>query len=282
MFQYFSALIVYLVILSLIVSGVVYAVEKEEVESINIDGAILADSVSFSEVEQFIDGRYIDGASFDMGSDYTYGSWYLTNDTLRYRGVGIQYSDIYVKGLTPDGGIIRVSYTIDNPNDNRMRFWIQKAGLLDKDSYLLEYTGEEIVIKEGLFKSTIWSIPYSLKDNQIVTTYYNPDTQLIRIEINDVEIGSVSGGLSKIDNTKYYGGIGARDQSSGELTVSSIEGNIRIFQEVKLTDLFSILAGVLFWTVDEKYFPMIFNIIFVKIPIFVIILGIIFWVRGTS
>lgn len=276
MYKFFTVIIIYLVIVSTFISFVVLEAQNEELKYIELSNQITGNQVEFSRIDEYIDAKLLDKAY-----------WKVVDNKLIYEGISPNWADINLKGLTKDNdGYYTVKYDFNNPNNVYIRFIIQKAGLLDSASYYLVYDGVSLTIPEPkanipildlIFRDTLYKQPIDLSGNaQSITTRFNPDSQHIEIYHNDIYIGEAYGNQD-IVSADYFGGIGV---NGDYLEVTAITTNINIVDEPSFTDLFTTIAKVIFYTIDEKYFPFIFNLILIKLPIAVIVIGVIFWVRG--
>lgn len=278
MYKYFTGIIIYLVIISTLISVVVLDAKGEEQDYIALSNSITGSQVEFSNIDEYIDAKLLAGSY-----------WNVVDNTLIYEGISPNWADINLKGLQPDNdGYYTVKYEFNNPNNVYIRFIIQKAGLLDSASYYLVYDGVSLTIPEPkadipildlLFSDTLYKMNADLSgNNQSITTRYNPDSQHIEIYHNDDYLGDAYG---KLDTTtaSHYGGIGV---NGNYLEVTKITTDINITEEPSFTDLFGMISNVIFYTIDEKYFPFVYNLILIKLPIALLAIGIIFWVRGTS
>lgn len=275
MYKFFASIIIYLVIISTLISFVVMDAQEDEVGYISLQGGLSSDKVEFTNIDQYIDTKLLNK-----------GYWKVEGGNLVYSGIHPQWSDILLKGIQPDeSGYYQIKYVFNNPENSRIRFIIQKAGLLDSQSYYLVYDGSSLAIPNpsydipivNLFTTNIFSISSSLSGvNQSITTRFNPSTEHIEVYHNDNYLGEVYGSQGLV-SASHYGGIGVFDN---HLEVTSIIADITITEEPSFLDLFSMIANVIFYTIDEKYFPFIYNLLLIKLPIAVLIIGIVFWARG--
>lgn len=279
MYKFFTAIIIYLVILSTLISFVVFESIQEEQKYISLDGGITSDKVEFTQIDEYVDTRLL-----------SKGDWNVHNNTLVYSGAFIsKWNDMLLKGIVPDNaGYYTVKYEFDNPEDSRIRFILQKAGIADSESYYATYTGTEINVYEAsiklpiqiAFPAKILSAPISLSGNgQTITTRFNPTTEHIELYHNDNFIGECYGNTGGKTTASHYGGMGVFDK---HLVITGITANIHITEEPSFVDLFLLIGSVLVYTIDEKYFPLIFNLLLIKLPIAVLIIGLAFWIRGVS
>ena len=277
MYKFFASIIIYLVIISTIISFTVMDARGADTDYISLSTGLTGDRVELTNIEEYIDAKLLDKAY-----------WNVEGNSLVYSGIHPQWSDILLKGIQPDEeGYYQIKYEFNNPDDSRIRFIIQKAGLLDSQSYYLVYDGSSLTIPNpsydipilNLFTTNLFSIPTSLSGvNQSITTRYNPDTEHIEVYHNDNYLGDATGDTGRT-TASHYGGIGVFDNY---LEVTGITATINIYEEPSFLDLFSMIASVIFYTIDEKYFPFIFNLLLIKLPIGILAIGIIFWVRGVS
>lgn len=278
MFKFFAAIILYLVVISTIISFVVVDARNEDVGYISLSGGLEAKRVEFTEIDQYVDTKLV-----------TLGYWSDINNTLVYEGVYPGWNELFLKGLSPNSeGFYVVEYQFNNPQDSRIRFNLQHDGILDEKSYYLTYDEGYLRITEprinipilGLLPpDIIFERPISLSgNNQSIKTEFNPNTGEIRVYHNSEYIGD---GIAKepIVTASHYGGIGVFDTY---LEITAIIADINIYEEPGVMDLFSMIANVLVYTIDEKYFPFVYNLLLIKLPISILILGVVFWVRGVS
>lgn len=275
MYKFFASIIIYLVIISTIISFTVMDARGTDTDYISLSSGLTGDRVELTNIDEYIDAKLLDKAY-----------WNVEGGNLVYSGIHPQWSDILLKGIQPDeSGYYQIKYEFNNPDDSRIRFIIQKAGLLDSQSYYLVYDGSSLTIPNpsydipivNLFTTNIFSFPTTLSGvNQSITTRFNPSTEHIEVYHNDNYLGEVYGSQGFVP-ASHYGGIGVFDNY---LEVTGITATINIYEEPSFLDLFSMIANVIFYTIDEKYFPFIYNLLLIKLPIGILIIGIIFWARG--
>lgn len=274
MYKFFVGIIAYLVIISTIIGFVVYDAKNTQMDGINIGNTLQSDRVEFTEIDEYVDAKLLDRSY-----------WTVTNNTLVFSGIHPSWSDLLLKGIQTDSeGYYTIEYTIVNPENSRYRIIIQKSGLFDGDSVYLIYDGTKFTIPEPsinipiltLVSGELYHYPVSnLIDEHTVKTRYNHDSGHIMIYLNDEYIGD---SYYTSDSTpSHFGGIGVYDN---HLLVTGITTNIQITEEPSFLDLFGLIGSVLVYTIDEEYFPWIYNLLLIKLPIAMLIIGLAFWSRG--
>ncbi len=275
MYKFLCALVMYIVIISSIVTYSVYQMESNRIESISLPSAFFTDNINFGEIDSV--GSVFDG-KITSSSYYT-----LTNGTLSFNnGLPYRYEDIYLKGVQPNSeGIYEVSYNISNPDNSFFRFWIYDAGIAGVGSIYAEFTDTKLKLREVggtyiLWDSVIEEVPLTNPTSGIITTQYNPTSGYVSIIYDDLIY--INKPVNTPNTINYYGGIGVLGET---FAVNGIATPIQT-QTEETPNIFEIIGSLLLWNVSEDYIPTWLNIILIKVPIIFLALAIAFYIRGVS
>lgn len=275
MYKFLCALVMYIVIVSSLLTYAVFEMENTRIEGVNIPSAFFTDSISFGNSSKLDD---VFAGKLTASLYYT-----ITNNTLVfYNSYPIRFEDIYIKGIQPEsGGEYKVSYTIINTDNSRFRFWIYQTGISNIGSVYVQFNENTIdLIESGglylLWDKTLISTSYPNPTTGTVTTILNPVSGLIQVLIDDILY------LSYIHPTpqtiNHYGGIGVMGNT---FEVQGVETPILI-QTEETPSIFEIIGSLLLWNVSEDYIPFWLNIVMIKVPIIFLALAIAFYIRGVS
>jgi len=195
---------------------------------------------------------------------------------------------VYFKGVQNTNGVYTVTYNITNTPDKNFDIIIASApskisppkflfftyNAVDDNAYIIyDYPD---VLRKYLAKK-LYIIPVVLSDTHIIKTELNFVSGELNVYIDDVKYTIYITDYDNIDIT-HYAGIIATD----DLIINSVDTNLKYTNEEDYSSFISIMAYLIAWTVDEKYFPWMFNIILIKLPGIALVIALAFWGRGTS
>lgn len=275
MYKFLCALVMYIVVISSILSYSVYQIESNRIEGVSLPSTFFTENIQFGEIDEvssIFDGK-ITSSSF-----YT-----LHNNSLEfYNGLPYRYEDIYLKGVQPNSeGNYVVAYNISNPDNSLFRLWVYDAGIAGIGSIYAEFSDTEVKLRKVggtyvLWDSVIVEASLNNPSSGIVQTKYNPSTGYVEVTHNGVSY--ISTYIDNPSTINYYGGIGVLGET---FTINGISAPI-VIQTEKAPNIFEIIGSLLVWNVSEEYIPMLLNIILIKVPIIFLALAIAFYLRGVS
>jgi len=283
MIKYIGAIILYLFAISLLISSVVYAETGENIGGISSYG-YSATSVNFSEDINFNDIIVADIIDIN--------AWEISNSSLNWIGNGLLYQRVAFQGIQISDNNIEVTYYINNVDNIDYDIYITVGGSSLSDSYILQYdaNNQKVYMKElgprefplSLLLSDLFVYnSIDLSGNHIIKTKINIATDYIEIYIDDNLIWYGNGNQDSNAPYEYYAGLGIQNSGNFELTQIDTNFILGAINE-DYSNFLVLMALIMAYTIEELYFPLIFNIILIKVPIIMLGICIAFYFRGVS
>ncbi len=274
MYKFLCALIMYIVVISAILTYTVYEVQNTQIEGVTLPSKFFTEKLEFTDINTVSE---IFSGKLTMSQYFK-----LQNNTIVFDNpIPYRYEDIFLLGVQPQSnGNYEISYNFNNPDNSHFRVWVYRAGFLDSDSVYAEFQDSTLYLKKVLpvftWDTTLVSIPLENPSSGIVKTVYNPNTGYTEIRYNDIVY--ITSTLDTPKTINHYAGIGVKGYT---FTLSGIETPLLINDD-EVPSIFEIIGTLLLWNVSEDYIPNWLNVILIKVPIIFLALAIAFYLRGVS
>ena len=283
MLKYIGGIILYLFAISLLISSVVYAETGNNIGGIT-PYSYSATSVNFSEEINFNDILVADIIDIN--------AWEISNNSLNWIGNGLLYQRVAFQGIQIINNEIEVTYYINNGDNIDFDIYLTVGGTSLSDSYILQYdaNNQKVYMKElgprefplSLLLSDLFVYnSIDLTGSHKINTKINIMSDYIEIYIDDNLIWYGNGNQDSNLPYEYYAGLGIQDSGNFELT--QIDSNFILgASNNDYSNFLVLMALIMAYTIDELYFPFIFNMVLIKVPIIMLGICIAFYFRGVS
>ena len=274
--QYLAITIMSLLISSSLISLVIYNKEMTEIEKINLN--LPETNINQNYINNSFDESFIKNGS-------SYQRWVYING-LGYRSpplniLGNFYDRFYLENVIPINNVYTAVYNLNNSVHSDFIIYVRYCTV---PSYIIElhFDSMGIHIPNNLLSFLLdydYSYPnINLIDSISIETQLNQETNKLKVLINGNEQFNINihSNFLNIFPTKYAG-ISASKEG---LFIETINTRLSESGSFDLIDLFNLFMSIIFWNVDEKYLPLILNIILIKTQLIAVILCFIAYVRG--
>jgi len=273
--KYLGITLMSLLISSLLISFVIADKESIEIEKININ---LPEKVTNQSYETGnFESSYVKNGS--------YAKWNYI-EGLGYRSpipsiIGSVNDRFYLENVIPTNNIYTATYNLNNSVHADFIIFVRVCSL-DLYNIKLEFDSNGIRIPNNIlplltdYESSYPNI--NLLDNIIIMTQLNQGLNKLKVFVNGIEQFNIPihSNFLNIFPTRYAG-ISASKEG---LFIKSIDTPLSESRPFDTGDLLSLFLSIIFYTIDEKYLPLILNVILIKTQVIAVILCFIAYIRG--
>jgi hypothetical protein len=255
-------------------------------------GIVLPGSDVIKAVQDYTTNDINDNVNFVSKS----GDWHFVPNVgrvLDYTGLPADYY-LMLKGVIPVGSVYTTIYQVNNSPQTDYKIVVRFTDDMNQIEVRVTNDGFHIPNQLGFGLGDLYFFPYPNANQEQrvkIKTVFDNSKNTLDFYFNDVLLFTKSdlpgdwlniGGISP----RYYAGVSSTSkgftvESMNPTSGISTPDAAGVLQQV--SGLFDVFTKIVLWNVDEKYLPLILNIIFIKTQLAgVIICAVAVFIRGVG